>query len=191
MSRVRHFLLAALLLPLLCPQLRGQDFTAGMYQSVKGVGISAMFWSYDGEADIITLRSDFYGVLSGRTRQPGVCLSYTHDYVFFEREGEDFRLQLHAGAGGMLGYVHDYERGFYSAFDRELEHERGGVVALTGNFGLRLDFFWRPVTIDFSITAAPGLHLRTEPDTGARILSFYRNGILQAYQPQINLMYFF
>ena len=191
MSRVRQFLLAALLLPLFWPQLRGQEFMAGTYQSIKGIGATAMFWSDDAEADILTLRTDFYGVLSGRTRQPGVCLSYTHDYVFFEREGEDFLLLLHAGAGGMLGYVHDYERGFYSAFDRELQHGRGGVLALTGNFGLRLDFFWRPVTIDFSITAAPGLHLRSDPDTGAMILSFYRNGIFQAYQPQINLMYYF
>lgn len=192
MSRVRHFLLAALLLPLFCPLMRGQEFMAGLYQSFKGVGLTAMFYAYGGdEADILTLRSDFYGVLSGRTAQPGVCLSYTHDYVFFEREGEDFLVQLHAGAGGMLGYVHDYERGFYSAFDRELQHRPGGVVALTGNLGLRVDFFWRPVTIDFSITAAPGLHLRTDQDTGAMILSFYRNGMLQAYLPQINLMYYF
>ena len=192
MSRLRQFLLAALLLPLFCPDLRGQEVMAGLYQSMKGVGLSAMVFSHGGqEADILTLRSDFYGILSGRTRQPGLCLSYTHDYVFLEREGEDFLLQLHAGAGGMIGYVHDFERGFYSAFDRELEHTRGGVAALTGNLGLRLDFFWWPLTLDFSITASPGVHLRMAPDTGAMILSFYRNGIFQAYQPQLNLMYRF
>ena len=151
-----------------------------------------MFFSRPGdEADILTLRTDFYGVLTARTHEPGVCLSYLHDYVFFEREGEDFYLQLHAGAGGMAGYVHDFERGFYSAFDRELEHPRGWVAALAGNLGLRLDFFWLPLTLDFSLTAAPGVHLRTDPDTGAMILSFYRNGIFQAYLPQINLMYRF
>ena len=164
----------------------------GLYQSPRGLGITAMFPSRAGdEADILTLRSDFYGVLTGRTREPGVCLSYTHDYVFFEREGEDFYLQLHAGAGGMIGYVHDFERGFYSAFDRELEHPRGGVAALTGNLGLRLDFFWLPLTLDLSITAAPGVPLRTDPATGALILSYYRNGIFQAYLPQLNLMYRF
>ena len=191
MLNFRRFLLAALLLPLFCPSLRGQEVMAGLYQSMKGIGATAMFYSDGDEADILTLRSDFYGVLSGRTRRSGVCLSYTHDYVFFERDGEDFLLQLHAGAGGMVGYVHDFERGLYSAFDRELQHRPGAVAALTGNLGLRLDFFWRPVTLDFSITAAPGLHLRTDQDTGAMILSFYRNGILQAYQPQINLMYYF
>ena len=192
MSHVRHFLLAALLLPLFCPLLRGQEVMTGLYQSIKGIGLTAAFYNYDGdEADIITLRSDFYGVLSGRTRQPGVCLSYTHDYVFYEQEGEDFFLQLHAGAGGMIGYVHDFERGLFSAFDHELQHARGGVAALTGNFGLRLDFFRVPLTLDFSITAAPGLHLRSDPDTGAMILSFYRNGIVQAYLPQLNLMYHF
>lgn len=192
MSRVRHFLLAALLLPLFCPLLRGQEFMAGFYQSVKGVGLTSMLYHHNGdEAEILTLRTDFYGVLSDRTREPGICLSYTHDFVFLEREGEDFILKLHAGAGGMIGYVHDFERGFYSAFDRELQHRRGGVAALTGNLGLRLDFFWHPITLDFSITAAPGLHLRTDQETGAMILSFYRNGILQAYQPQINLMYYF
>ena len=164
----------------------------GLYQSTRGIGLSAMFFSPDGgEADILTLRTDFYGILSARTRQPGICLSYTHDYVFLEREGEDFRMLLHAGAGGMIGYVHDYERGFYSAYDRELQHSPGGIAALTGNLGLRVDFLWSPLTLDFSITAAPGLHLRTNRDTGAMILSFYRNGILQAYQPQLNLIYRF
>ena len=91
----------------------------------------------------------------------------------------------------MVGYVHDFERGFFSAFDHDLQHRRGGVAALTGNFGLRLDFFWLPLTLDFNITAAPGLHLRTDPDTGAMILSFYRNGIFQAYLPQLHLMYHF
>ena len=192
MSRISHFLLAALLLPLFCPLLRGQEAMAGLYQSAKGVGLTAMFYSYGGdEADIITLRTDFYGILTNRTRQPGVCLTYTHDYVFFEQEGEDFLLQLHAGAGGTLGYVHEFERGFFSAFDRELQHSAGGVAAVTGNLGLRLDFFRRPLTLDFSITASPGLHLRTDRDTGALILSFYKNGIFQTYQPQLNLMYHF
>ncbi|NLZ18713.1 MAG: hypothetical protein GXY24_00360 [Bacteroidales bacterium] len=192
MSRFRHILPAIVLLALFCPLLRGQEAMVGLYQSTRGIGLSAMFFSPDGgEADILTLRTDFYGILSARTRQPGICLSYTHDYVFLEREGEDFRMLLHAGAGGMIGYVHDYERGFYSAYDRELQHSPGGIAALTGNLGLRVDFLWSPLTLDFSITAAPGLHLRTNRDTGAMILSFYRNGILQAYQPQLNLMYRF
>ena len=192
MSRFRRFLLAALLLTLFRPLLRGQDVMTGLYQSPRGIGVSAMIFSRDGgEADILTLRTDLYGVLSARTHEPGVCLAYSHDYVFFEREGEDFFLQLHAGAGGMIGYVHDFERGFYSAFDRELVHPRGGVAAVTGNLGLRVDFFWLPLTLDFSLTAAPGVHLRSDPDTGAMILSFYRNGIFQAYMPQLNLMYRF
>ena len=191
MSRVRHFLLAALLLPLFCPQLRGQEFLLGLYSSPKGVGVSCMFESRSGkELDLITARTDFYGLLTGRTRDVGVCLSYTHDYVFYQRERRDYRLQLHAGAGGMLGYAHDFEKGFFSTYDRQLVRNPGGVAALVGNIGLRADL-WEGITLDVSLSAAPGLHLRTDTETGALLLSFYSNGVVHFFYPQINLMYRF
>lgn len=191
MRRIAHILLsAAFLLPFGLTSA-GQTFLAGMYHSPKGVGLSAMLDTDRGqETNILTLRTDFYGVLSGRTREMGGFLSYTHDYIFFRREGENYDIHLHAGAGGMVGYAHDFEKGIFSTYDRELDRNAGGVLALVGNAGVRFDFRNR-LSLDVSLSAAPGLHLRSDPETGAWLLSFYKNGCYRAYFPQIILMYRF
>ena len=191
MRRSAHILLLAALLLLRSMNAGGQNVLAGTFQSPKGIGFTAMFDSAQGgETNILTLRTDFYGFLTGRTLEAGAFVSYSHDYYFFRREFAGCDLSLHAGAGGMLGYAHDFEKGFFSSFDRELDRPAGGVAALVGNAGIRLDFR-RHITLDISLSAAPGVHLRTHPETGAWLLTFYKNGCYRAYFPQINLMYRF
>ena len=190
MRRIAHILLSTLLLLGSVPA-GGQTFLAGTFHSPKGVGLSAMLDTDQGrETNILTVRTDFYGVLSGRTREIGAFLCYTHDYIFFQREAVHYDMHLHAGAGSMVGYAHDFEKGIFSSFDRELDRNAGGVLALVGNAGVRFDFR-RGLSLDISLSAAPGLHLRTDPETGAWLLSFYKNGCYHAYFPQIILMYRF
>lgn len=183
-------MLACLLLTLSCTALRGQTRLLGLFQSPKGAGLSLMLDRDGQELDCFTLRTDFYGVLTGRTEQVGFCLTYTHDYSIFVRERERCLLTLHAGAGGTGGYVHDYEKGFLSAYDRRLERAPGWMAALTGHIGLRADFRCR-ISVGLGFSVHPGIHLRTDPGTGALIVSLYRNGIQRAYLPQINLLYRF
>ena len=183
-------MLACLLLTLSCTALRGQTRLLGLFQSPKGAGLSLMLDRDGQELDCFTLRTDFYGVLSGRTEQPGVCLQYTHDYVFPLRETPDCRLSLHAGAGGTAGFVHDFENGFFSAYERQLERQPGWMAALAGGAGLRADFR-RRLTLDLSFSVTPGIHLRTDPATGALIVSLYKNGIYHCYMPQVKLLYRF
>ncbi|MCR4860545.1 MAG: hypothetical protein K5910_07775 [Bacteroidales bacterium] len=194
MCRTYHKLFLTALLMLFCLSSRGQDrFLLGSFQSPKGAGVSAFFISEDGtETDIITLRTDFYGFLSGRTKDLGAAVSYTHDYALFFLEGPDFLLQVHAGAGGLLGYAHDYEKGFFStvAADRMLERNSGWVTALDCNAGLRVDFL-KHFTLDVGFSICPGIHLRADKNTGALLLTFYKCGVYTAYYPQINLMYRF
>lgn len=173
-----------------CTAVQGRDWLAGIFQSTKGVGIVLALDGAEREMDILTLRTDFYGVLSGRTEQPGVCLQYTHDYVFPLRETPDCRLSLHAGAGGTAGFVHDFENGFFSAYGRQLERQPGWMAALAGGAGLRADFR-RRLTLDLSFSVAPGIHLRTDPATGALIVSLYKNGLYHCYMPQVKLLYRF
>ena len=101
-----------------------------------------------------------------------------------------FTLDLHIGAGGTLGYAFDYEKGYFSSYDRELSHTPGGVIALNCDVGLRVDFR-RRLTLDLSFNLEPGIHMRTDPSTGALLLSFYKNGIYRGYYPQLNLLYRF
>lgn len=190
MYKTAHTLLTGLLL-LLCTAVSGQNRLIGLYQSPKGVGVCAFFDDPGGqETNIITLRTDFYGVLSGRTRDVGAAVSYTHDYVLLRRDTEQYSLRLHAGAGGMAGYTHDFEKGFFSAFDRQLERPRGWTFALAGNIGLRMDFR-RHLSLDVSLTTLPGIHLRTDSKTGTLLVGFYRAGVYHTYYPQVNLMYRF
>lgn len=186
-----HILLPAVLMLIFGQAAYARRDKAGLYQSPKGIGATVMFDSpRDGAMNIFTLRTDFYGFLSGRTERIGAFLSYTHDYCFFRTEGDDFSLFLHAGAGASLGFAHDYEKGIFSSFERALTHAPGFVAALAGNVGLCVDFE-RRLRVDISFSLDPGIHLRTDPSTGALLLSFYHNGIYRGYYPQINLMYCF
>ena len=189
---VLKLLSAAASLLLCCATSRGQERPlVGLYQSPHGVGVTAFFPTPDAsEMDILTLRTDFYGLLAGRTNEVGGCISYTHDYSLLRAEGPDFRLQLHAGAGGLAGFGHDFEKGFFSATERSLVHNRGWIIAPQGNFGMRVDFR-RHLSLDLSFAVAPGVLLRTDKATGTLLVSFYKNGTYHAYYPQINLMYRF
>jgi len=191
MLRKRHIrLAAALVFLLLGPLAKGQEAMLGLFQSPKGVGVTALFGrGWGEEMDILTLRTDFYGLLAGRTDQIGISISYTHDYALYQLWQEQFDLTLHAGAGGLVGYVHDWEKGLFSQYDRELTHNFGLAVALAGNIGLRVDF--DRLTLDLSFTAAPGIHLRTDQDTGDVLLSYYRCGSIHAFLPQLNIMFRF
>ena len=184
----RLLLLAALLI-IPATALSGQDHLLGLFQSPKGVGVTAVF-DHGDEMDLFTLRTDFCGVLSGRTPDVGAVLCYSHDYVILYREGEESAFTLHAGAGGMAGWVHDFENGFFSAYDRGMTHSPGIAAGVTGNIGLRADFA-RHLTLDLSLSVCPGVHLRTNRSTGALITSFYKAGLYHAYYPQLNLFYRF
>ena len=191
MRKPIHILLLTTLLLSLHTAAHAQEWRAGLFQSPKGVGVTVMLDARDlPETNIFSLRTDFYGFLSGRTKQIGAAVSYTHDYLIFLTEGEEFTLNLHLGAGGTLGYAHDYEKGYFSSFDRVLEHNPGGVIALNCDVGLRVDFR-RRLSLDLSFNLEPGIHLRTDPGTGTLLLSFYKNGIYRGYYPQLNLMYRF
>lgn len=191
MYKALHATLLAVSLLLFCPTLPGQERLLGLYQSPKGVGISAVIESAGGlEMDILTLRSDFYGMLSGRTQEAGVCISYTHDYVLYRQENDEYGFRIHIGAGGLFGFTHDFEKGFFSAYERRLERKHGWTGALAGNAGLRFDFA-RNLSMDLSFSILPGIHLRTDDKTGALLVSFYKAGVYHAFYPQFNLMYRF
>ena len=71
MLRTLHIRLAAVLLFLLLgPAARGQEALLGVFNSPKGFGVTALFGPEMGEeSNILTLRTDFYGLLGGRTQK--------------------------------------------------------------------------------------------------------------------------
>lgn len=189
--RLLHTLLLTTLLLSLNTAAQAQRWRAGLFQSPKGVGITVMMDTWSGtETNVFTARTDFYGFLSGRTDRIGAFFTYTHDYLFFLADGPDYSIDLLLGAGGSFGFAYDYEKGFFSSFDRKLDHTPGGVLALAGDVGVRIDFR-RRISLDMGFHLEPGIHMRTDPETGALLLSFYRNGIYRGYYPYLNLLYRF
>lgn len=168
-----------------------REWSAGLVSSPSGCGILAQsFNSRGNEIDILSITTDFYGLLSGRTDDLGIRFGYTHDYIITQYEGNGFSMKLHAGAGMLTGYVHDHENGLFIGAGRPLEKEMGIVAALSCSFGLRFDFF-RRVALDLGFSANPGVHLRMDRENGSMYLAFYKNGIYQIMFPRISIMYRF
>lgn len=191
MLRVRRLLVLSLSLLLAARPGGAREWCAGLTSTAVGSGIQAQTVNPSGEEmDIFSIVVDTYGLASGSTKEPGVRLSYTHDYVLASLQGENFLMRFHAGAGLMAGYVHDHEGGFFISSGEPLKNEMGVAAALSCSIGLKFDFK-RPVSIDFGFTANPGVHLRPDPENGAMYLSFYKNGIFHAILPHINIMYRF
>ena len=191
MCKPVHILLLTTLLLSFNSAAHAQKWRAGLLQSPKGVGVTVMLDARNlAETNIFTLRTDFYGILSGRTDRIGAFLSYSHDYLLFLTEGPDYSIDLHIGAGGGLGYAFDYEKGFFSSYERELDHSPGGVIVLEGDIGIRIDFR-RRLSLNLSFSLEPGIHMRTDQSTGTLLLSFYKNGIYRGYYPHLNLLYRF
>lgn len=191
MKLARAVIIASSVLALFCCHASAQVRSVGLFSTVLGFGLTAELADDEiDQIDIITLRTDLYGVAAGRSDDMGLMLSYTHDYVLYAYEHDWFGMRLHLGAGVAAGYVHDNEGGIFVSSNLPLENPMGVAVALAGNVGLRFDFTRRAV-IDFGFSLYPGFHLRTDPESAEFYLSFYRNGVFQAIFPRVRIMYSF
>lgn len=163
----------------------------GIYNSLKGFGIGTAVKSSDGSSiSFVNIYADMFGVLSGRTRDVGIAASLTKDYVIAYADYGYSYLSLHAGPGFFTGYVHDYERHFFSS-EGQTYKAMGFVAALAGNIGLSADFFAHRLGIDISFSVNPGLHIRKDRDSGAILLSLYKRGLYYCLTPQLCLYYRF
>lgn len=185
-----YIFIAALLTLLSAPRGTAQDL--GFTSSPKGMGLTMEIYpvSRPGEIHILSVSADFYGIFSGRTDDPGIRLIYSRDFIFYGYKSRYVDLAVHAGAGAMLGYCHDFEKGFFSQSSRSLVKNPGAVAALTGSIGAKLDFIGG-VSFDIGFMVHPGLHLRKDESNGALALSLYKNGLMQALIPHLAIFYRF
>ncbi len=168
-----------------CSETAAQERYLGVFNSLKGFGIGAAFKPQDGASmTFINLYADMFGVLSGRTCDTGIAASLTRDYIIAYADYGYSYLALHAGPGFFTGYLHDYERHFFSS-DGQTYKEMGIVAALSGNVGLSADFFAHRLSIDISFCVNPGLHIRKDRDSGAMLLSLYKRGLYYCLTPQL------
>lgn len=168
-----------------------QESYLGAYNSLKGFGVGAARKSEDGASiSFVNLYADMFGVLSGRTGDIGVAASFSKDYIIAYADYGYSYLALHAGPGVFAGYLHDYERHFFSSGGQTYK-EMGVVAALSGNVGLSADFFAHRLSIDISLCVNPGLHFRKDKDSGAMLISLYKRGLYYCLTPQLCIYYRF
>lgn len=168
-----------------------QDKSVGIINSAAGFGLTGQWVVGEGdEMNNVNLWLDTYGMLSGRSKVPGVALSYTRDYLFKYIIFEHFDLIAHAGAGAMTGYVKDYEKGVFDSPRDSFKEEMGWAVGLCGTLGIILDYD-RNISLGFNLNAIAGIHIRQESYAKNIKLSLYKNGIINSMMPRICVMYRF
>ena len=167
-----------------------QDKSIGIINSAAGFGVTGQWVVAEGEEmNNANIWIDTYGMLSGRSKNPGIALSYTRDYIFEYIILEHFDILLHAGAGAMAGYVKDYEKGIFDS-SRDFIEEMGMAVGLCGVLGIILDYD-RNISLGFNINTIAGIHIRQESYAKNIKLSLYKNGLINSFMPRICLMYRF
>lgn len=187
---------AAITLILTCmtsfPLMGQTEVDAGVFSSFKGFGVSARFFRPDsGEFDSINIYADTYGILSGRSSQPGVFTNYCHNYIFNEINRADYLFRMYAGAGVGFGYVHDYEPGFFDTKDVPLRNSMAFATTLACSLGLYFDFTALPLSLDLSLTANPGLFIGRNQTNGNTTVALYKNGLIHIPYPQLSILYRF
>ena len=179
------------LIPLCClllslawaPSASAQRAAAGIFNSPKGEGVNVDFAPADGAFYSLAVYADFYGLLSRRSKEPGVRMNFTRNFVFKEFGDGTARYFLYAGPGLSLGWVHDFERGYFTKEITPLSKPYGAVAAVSGTAGCRFEFE-RGISIDLSFTGEAGLMYRPSNSK----LTCYLNGILESFFPQISIM---
>lgn len=173
------------------PLAYGQQACVGISNSSSGFGLTAQFGAAGGEElNIFSLGTDNYGIFTGRTKEVGFRISYSHNYIVRRFAAGDFELLMHVGAGAMTGYVHDFEAGIFGNGPTSLKREMGVTAALACTFGACFDFR-RGISVEIGYALYPGIHIRTDRETGSAYVSVYKNGLMRLPIPSLNIMYRF
>ena len=160
----------------------------GIYNSIKGVGLTLQLPSGGSEFDAFTVITEVYGIPTGRTEKAGVKFNYSHNIIFHQTEFENALLSFYAGPGVSAGYLRDAELGIHENHLVPLKHKPGFMLALSGTVGSHLHFS-RKLSLDISLTADLGIHMRRDETLNSIGLNLYKNGIFQALYPQLSILY--
>lgn len=157
---------------------QGKMKAAGAEFALTGIGINLQkYTSSRTSFHNISIDMDMKDVLSGRSRVPGVRMSYTMDYILATASTASFTLRWFAGPGFTAGYVRDMRKGF------------GIMAGICGNAGAEFSFMV-PVCISISFTPCLATHISYSSGTPG--LDIYRSGLLiQSVSPRVGIRYEF
>lgn len=158
---------------------------AGVVNSLKEFGISlGVRQGHDSSLyNTFSLKADMEGIFLGKEMIPGVKFSYTHQNFMKKGSfrGGEALYALFFGGGFCGGYVKD-SGGDWLGY--------GPMAGLTADIGALFIF---PIRIDImlSLSGEFGLHLRKDRRYGSTELSWYRNGVVKAWLPNVTIFYRF
>lgn len=158
---------------------------AGVVSSFKEFGISLGIRHGHGSSlyNTFSLNADMEGIFFGKEVVPGVKFSYTHQN--FIRKGSfrggDALYAIFFGGGFCGGYVKDSGGEWFG---------HGPMAGLAADAGA-LFLFPCKIDIMLSLSGEFGLHLRKDLRYGSTDLSWYRNGVVKAWVPNITIFYRF
>lgn len=174
-----------------CTKAGAQDYSFGLYSSLKGVGGVFEHSRTRHCFNCYSAMMDIYGMPTGRSNMPGGHFAFSHNVIYSEFEDNGVRYRLYWGTGCSLGFVHDFEKGlFASPGGTVLRKNYGLMAALDGNYGCKF-IFREALCIDVRFTGEFGFHMRKDEIHGNMDLSCYLNGIFRALYPQVVLSYMF
>lgn len=158
----------------------------GLFNSLKGFGISYQGTRHSDLFESLDLYADIYGFPLGRAAYyPGVKLVYLHNRVFSDFSEDCCNGFFYAGVGLSAGYVRDFEKKNLSYLANNL----GFCTSVAGAAGVRFDF--GSIALDLSMEIEAGLHLRGAEYHEHNVLILYKNGIYQSFYPQLKIFWNF
>lgn len=191
MRRKSPIVLSMSILLCFCFRAEAQDYSFGLYSSLKGIG--AVFeHSRPGNCfNCYSAIMDIYGMPTGRSNMPGAHFSFSHNVIYRESERNGVIYRLYWGTGGSMGFLHDFEKGlFASPGGTVLRRNYGFMAALDGNYGCKF-IFRDELSIDLRFTGEFGFHMRRDEIHGNTDLACYLNGLFRAFHPQLIISYLF
>lgn len=156
---------------------------AGILNSPKGFGVSLGISQDDrGIYNTVSITADMEGILDGTEEYPGAKITWLHENVLKRGKiRDDVDYAFFWGGGFSAGFVKDH-----GAANRN----HGIMAGMATGVGVVFIFSGR-LDISASFSGELGLQLRKDENYGTMDLSWYENGVLKAFIPQITLYYRF
>lgn len=164
---------------------QGRVERVGVVNSLKEFGFSiGVRQGHDSSLyNTFSLKADMEGIFLGMEMIPGVKFSYTHQN--FMKKGS-FR-------GGEALYALFFGGGFCGGYVKDSGGEwlgHGPMAGLAADAGALFLFPCR-IDIMLSLSGEFGLYLRKDQRYGSTELSWYRNGVVKAWIPNVTIFYRF
>ena len=177
-----------------CHPAEGQTserYSIGLYNSVRGLGLSFFSQKEDMSFNSYSLTADMYGVLKNSTDRPGLHFNFSRNYYLMSSGDEGFTFLMFSGPGVSAAYTRDYEAGYYDRdFHGSFVKNQGAMLALSASFGGRF-IFNRQLELQLSWLLETGVHIRKDEELPQTVVSFYKNGLFKAPYPILHVTYRF